>query len=251
MITTEAVDNPWPPGPARPALGPDDLHVWVASLTPTSDVCLERSGWCLSESEQSEALSRRSIVDRRLYIGAHVFMRDVLARYLGCRPGALQLVSEPGEKPGLLGSRIPLSFNLAHSGSLALLAIAMGSQVGVDVERIREEGEWLLIAEQLFSLQERADLAGLPEAQRLPAFFSCWTCKEALVKATGLGMKIELNRFSVQVGPQVSAPSVTEPAGSSHGLAGYALRIFSPAPGYTAAVAVEGSPRQPVLWSWL
>lgn len=251
MINSEAADNPWPTGPARPALRPDDLHVWVAALTPPGDASLERSAGCLSAGEQSEAMSRRSISDRRLYIGAHVFMRDVLGRYLGCRPGAVHLVSEPGEKPALRDSRLPLSFNLAHSGALALLAVASGCQVGVDVERVREEGEWLLIADQFFSLQERADLAGLPEALRLPAFFSCWTCKEALVKATGLGMKIELNRFSVEVGLQVPAPSVTEPAGSSHGLSSYALRIFSPAPGYTAAVAVEGSPRQPVVWSWL
>jgi len=69
--------------------------------------------------------------------------------------------------------------------------------VGVDIECVRPIPDAGSIAEAHFSSKEREDLSRLPDAKRADGFFSCWTRKEAFVKAQGGGLSITLNSFSV------------------------------------------------------
>ena len=72
-------------------------------------------------------------------------LETVLARYTGVDPGSLILELTPQGKPVLPGSR--LRFNLAHSGEVALVAVARDRDVGVDVERVRPDADrWALVA---------------------------------------------------------------------------------------------------------
>src|SRR5206468_3118518 len=95
----------------------------------------------------------------------------------------------------------PVRFNLSHSGSLALVAVTAGRDVGVDVERVRPEPNLEQIASRFFSAREAATLHALPVRLRTKAFFACWTRKEAFVKARGNGLSQQLDEFDVSLAP--------------------------------------------------
>ena len=82
-----------------------------------------------------------------------------------------------------------LEFNLSHSGDLALIAIARGRRVGVDVEQLRPVIGLDDVAPRVCSAAELAMLASVAEPARTHAFLGLWTRKEALAKATGEGIQ--------------------------------------------------------------
>jgi hypothetical protein len=64
-------------------------------------------------------------------------VRGILAGYLGRAPETLRFARAPLGKPALLAEPTELEFNLTHSDWCALVAVARGRRVGVDVEGIR------------------------------------------------------------------------------------------------------------------
>jgi 4'-phosphopantetheinyl transferase len=170
---------------------------------------------------------------------------------LDCRPAAVELAVERGGKPrlpGPVGER--LRFNIAHSGSLMLSALAIGRDVGIDVERVRDDVEGADIAARFFAPAERRALADLPAAARRSAFFSYWTCKEAVVKALGDGLTRPLDSFVVSVSPDRAEVLTCDPA-----LGAPKSWLLTPVPvdaGYHAALAVRaaGAGVSVRFWSW-
>jgi 4'-phosphopantetheinyl transferase len=114
-------------------------------------------------------------------------LRRLLGSYLGEEPDALGFVRGPGGKPALASSP-RLRFNLSHSGSLALVALAADREVGIDVERLDPTRASAAIVDTVFSPREAAILRPLRGSARTRLFFSCWTRKEACAKATGEGV---------------------------------------------------------------
>jgi 4'-phosphopantetheinyl transferase len=101
----------------------------------------------------------------------------------------VRLARDGAGKPELRGSSFRV--NLAHSGEVALVAIANGREVGIDVELIRQGTQgWSLIRHAL-THEERARLEGLPVFRRSEAFLWMWTRKEALLKAAGIGLAVD------------------------------------------------------------
>jgi 4'-phosphopantetheinyl transferase len=146
-------------------------------------------------------------------------------------------------KPDLspeFGSR--LTFNLSHSAGLALIAIATDSSVGIDLEYIRAQSDYADVARRFFSAAEVDQLNALPSDRYAEAFFSCWTKKEAYVKACGEGLALPLDSFSV--------PLTTDPAHSPVDLCGWSLYTLRPAPGYAGALAIEGTGWRLRQWQW-
>ena len=96
----------------------------------------------------------------------------------------------------------PLDFSMAASGGHCLIGMTSDSVIGVDLEpRGRTAGNPLALARRYFSEPEYDTLASLPEALRDDAFLHTWACKEAVVKAGGMGIANMLCRFSVEVRP--------------------------------------------------
>jgi 4'-phosphopantetheinyl transferase len=122
---------------------------------------------------------------RRRFVAAHVGMREALAPYAGVAPRELEFVRDGG-KPRL--AHPELRCNLAHSGDLALVAVALNAEVGVDLERIRPGRRVEAIAQRLLSEREHTALAATPPQERDAVFFRLWARNEALVKATGVGL---------------------------------------------------------------
>ena len=132
-------------------LKPGEVHVWLVRL-----------------AGETVALRRES---------SHQALRAILETVTGA-PVEFA-VAEKG-KPYLPGAR-EVRFNLAHSHELALVGVALGVDVGVDIERLRPLPEYAAIAERFLPPSERE---GLDERD----FFRRWTRIEAKLKARGVGL---------------------------------------------------------------
>jgi 4'-phosphopantetheinyl transferase len=218
----------------RVALGGNTVDIWTADL----DLSLHEMRSLqntLSPDERERAAKFHFARDRQRFIAARGILRDILARYLGRSPSALLFSYGPFGKPALADDcASDLRFNLSHSGSVALYAIAR-REIGVDVERIDssfiEDG----IEERFFSRNEVAKLRSLHASERLRGFFNCWTRKEAYVKARGDGLQISLQSFDVSLAPNESAAFLSE------GESGWSLQALSLGLDHSAAVAAEGN----------
>ena len=133
-----------------------------------------------------------------------------------------------------------LRFNLSHADDFALLALALGRAVGVDVEPADRRVDLEPIAERFFAPAERAALFALPPTARLAGFLELWTRKEAYLKARGDGLRADLAAFAATLGPH---PRLT-PIGDALDADGWTIRHLEPAPGFVAALVVRG--RAPV-----
>jgi 4'-phosphopantetheinyl transferase len=138
---------------------------------------------------------------------------------------------------------------VTHSHGVALYAVTRGREVGIDLERIRSDLAVTEIAGRFFSRQEVAMLRALPTEEQREAFFRCWTRKEACLKARGEGLSLPLDQVDVSLAPgEPDAVPGTErnPSEASR----WSLQELIPAPGYAAALAVEGHGWRLACWQW-
>ena len=89
------------------------------------------------------------------------------------------------------------SFNLTHTRGFAACAILHGAPIGIDAEDIRRPINVAEMAGRWFHPSERRLLGRLSETNRTEMFFRIWTLKEAIVKTTGHGLRIEPQLFAV------------------------------------------------------
>jgi 4'-phosphopantetheinyl transferase len=228
----------WPLVDRVPPLGPDDVHVWQVSLAV--DEQAERLEPLLAADERDRADRFHFPRDRRRFVIGRGSLRVLLGEYLSVAPADVRLDVTPLGKPHLArGPTAGLRFNVAHTDELALFALTWGREVGVDVERERPDVEWRELAQRFFAPAEVAALTALPAEEQRPAFYRCWTRKEAYVKALGLGMQVPLDGFAVTLTDEHAALVHTAHDPAQHRR--WALRGLTPAPGFAAAVAVEGA----------
>ena len=156
----------------------------------------------LSIDERNRAARLGTPAARRAFVAARGRLRQLLGLLSNRPPEGLRLGLGVRGKPRLEGDPLPrLRFNVAHSGGLLVCAVTLDHEVGVDVERVREEVDCDRIARRFFAADEGQAFSALPSSIRRQAFFACWTRKEAVVKATGEGLARPLDSFAVSVDP--------------------------------------------------
>ena len=134
---------------------------------------------------------------RYRYALCRASLRSVLCRALTCPDKSLAFREADHGKPfATVGGRpAPIGFNVSHSGDHGLIAVTRSGRVGVDVEqRLPRRNLETLIA-GVFGPNEQAELAELHGARKLHAFFTLWTIKEALSKAHGKGLSMDVSGF--------------------------------------------------------
>lgn len=225
----------------------DDIQLWLASLEPPA-AYLQYLWGLLSIDEQQRADRFHFERDRQHFIASRGMLRCILSSYLDLPPESLGFQYGATGKPALTEDRNPgdLRFNLSHSRALALYAIVLHHEIGVDIEHTSPVRDVETLARRFFSRQEYETLRSLPEQQKLGAFYNCWTRKEAYIKACGDGLSQPLDRFDVSLAPDEPAQLLSI-NGSPVGASRWYLHGFEPAPGYIAALAVEGGYNHPRL----
>jgi 4'-phosphopantetheinyl transferase len=237
--------NSWETSPQQLALEADEIHVWRAHLD-CNETVLGQLEATLASDEKARANRFVFLRDRNAFIAARGILRELLGQYL--HRGAAELEFDYGAqgKPALRteSPQKSVQFNISHSHGVALLAFALGRQVGVDVELVRPDFAGEKIAERFFSPQEVAELRNLPPTLQEEGFFLCWTRKEAYIKARGEGLQIPLQSFHVSLTP--GKPALLQAADSPR----WSLRSLRPDPRYVGAVVGEGEGWQLHGWEW-
>jgi 4'-phosphopantetheinyl transferase len=127
-------------------------------------------------------------------------------------------------------------FNLSHSGKWALIAVSEGAEVGVDVENVRRQDDLQSVARRLFSTGEQEALNRLTAEKYAQAFYRCWTRKEAVLKAWGLGLSVDPTAIHVGIQPFDKVAEVRAPRPEMT----CTLMDLRLDDGHAAAVAVSG-----------
>jgi 4'-phosphopantetheinyl transferase len=245
-----AVENRWSPPVDNISLSNSDVHIWRASLNlPGPRV--DELARVLSADEQERAGRFHFERDRRRFIVARAALRTILGQYELLEPGRLRFRYGPQGKPFLVdqSERNGLKFNIAHSHELALLGFTRGRELGVDLEYIRPLKDLDQIAARFFSARENAVLKKLPSSQRQVAFYTCWTRKEAYIKAIGEGLSMPLDAFDVSLGPDAPAALISVRDDPDEALR-WSMQALRPAPNYIAAFIVAGRTWHLARWQW-
>lgn len=234
------------------SLSSGTVDIWHIGIEPPPDKIAE-ARTLLSPDELGRAARFHFDIHRNRYIAGRAALRTILAQYLGVSAKALAFIYGEKGKPALAShvNARTLEFNLSHSHDRALLGITVGSTLGVDIERINLEFGTDEIATHFFSAFEVDTLLAVPKPERGATFFSCWTRKEAYIKAVGDGLSLPLDSFDVAFGPGVEAALLRVEAATD---APARWRMYDiPAPeGYAAAIAVEGTEHKlrQREWEW-
>jgi len=238
----------WTEPPGDLALNPNQADVWRVSILDFPPDSIRWMEAILSAEEDRRAARFHFNLDRHRFILSHGALRDILARYLYLSPEDIHFeIGEQG-KP-IISSETELDFNLSHSGDFALIAIANGHKIGVDVEKHRQNMEHEKIAQRFFSEREKSELQKLPSDQKKIGFFNCWTRKEAYIKAQGLGLSLPLDSFDVSLAPDKPAvlhATRPDPREASH----WTLLSLDVHSDHTGAAAVEGRKMDFRFWDW-
>ena len=193
----------------------------------------------LSQEEIEKAQNMRSPEVRHRFLASRLLLRFCLRSYIG---------KERAREPFLIADHGKLSlphgdieFNLSHSGDRWIGAFAKRNAVGVDLELPRKTVSFDLLVERFFSDHEKQQFKVYDSKSKEGAFFRGWTRKEAFIKATGLGMSLPLDSFSVSLARtveqrnlllEVTSPRLAETK--------WHLSDVSPSQDVYAAVALEG-----------
>jgi phosphopantetheine--protein transferase-like protein len=125
----------------------------------------------------------------------------VLRSYFASCDQDFRIVRDSNGKP--VCPEIDLSFNLAYSDSLAVVAVGLRDKLGLDVERIETEDVDLdsLVHEHFCTIEARTYFNAAP-SKRAQIFYHVWTQKEAVSKAIGLGIRQSLQDVAVESNPE-------------------------------------------------
>lgn len=184
-----------------PAVAQGEVQVWCARV---DDAAVSAAMGLLNEDERARMERMRLGIARHEFVVGRAMLRVLAGAATACGPREVTIgVGEHG-KPRVEG----VEFSVAHSYGLVVLAMSREGALGVDVESIEREIEALEIARTTFAQGEVKRIEQAAEgAERVKAFFSVWTRKEAIVKAHGQGLTISLESFEV---PEGEAEQVME-----------------------------------------
>ena len=193
----------------------------------------------LNDVERTRYDSYRRDADKLRFLTGRTLIRGVAAVELGKQPRDIAIDSscfdcgKPHGKPKVDG----LEVSISHSGDWVALAVTDRSPVGVDVEEVRD-AEIDGLAGIAFSPAELATFTSVPQGDRKGAFFTYWSRKEAVVKATGKGMSVPMSKLTLTAHDE--SPRVVASQADEVDIATVHMADLTPGDGYRASVAVFG-----------
>lgn len=220
-------------------LSDNEVHVWRYRLDrPASELKTYQSLLCSTEKERMGRL--RITIARNHFIVARGLLRSILAAYLSRDPSRVEFEYNEYGKPRLAPRPYDknIHFNLTHSRDIALIAVTCCHDVGIDTEYMRANINHEAIAKRFFSPAENAALKKLNADRRREAFFHCWTCKEAFIKARGDGLRYPLCDFDVSANPDRPAQLLATRPDPGDVLR-WTLMKLDAAPSFAAALVVR------------
>ncbi|MFL9484061.1 4'-phosphopantetheinyl transferase family protein [Chitinophagaceae bacterium LWZ2-11] len=167
----------------------EGLDVWQILIEDNIHLLNEYKS-VLSDDEHFRSDRYYHEKDKDRFIVSRGNLRILLGKYLKKEPGEIMFEIGNNKKPRIKKMGEGLYYNVSHSGNVILIAIAKGD-VGVDVEKVEPAFPYKDVLTYIFSNEEIEDLNrfALPRER----FYTLWTRKEALLKATGKGIDDNLS----------------------------------------------------------
>jgi len=191
----------------------------------------------LSPDECDRAARLLNLQHQNDFIAARGMLRSRLAEYTNCSPRALRFEYGNYGKPRL-ADYPNLQFNLAHSNGRGLIVVSETAVVGVDLEKVRSVPKLLALAKRFFKSSEYEAIVALPESLQPEQFFAYWTCKEAYLKAVGIGLS-QISNLELNIDKSI-VTVVKAPCDRIFNLTRFDLTCLdSTAIGFVGAVAIE------------
>ena len=230
----------WPDSSTALLINTFDVHVWYFKLSAAVGPS------ALTADERQAAGRYRFDRDRIRYVACRSLLRMLLARYLDTTPAGVRFTYGVQGKPAPDPiHRMPVCFNVSHSADHAVVAIASGREVGIDLEVVRPDFDVEAIVARFFTAAEAKRVFDAPPMERLRTFLQFWTVKEAWMKGVGGGLSLPLERFEVaDAAIETGGSLIADPLTGAR----WTIKPFAPEPQLVGAVAVEGRLDRLRLW---
>ena len=225
----------------------ETVHLWYMSVTDTR-ILLDNHLSVLDEEEKYRANRFHFERDRTRFILARGSLRSLLARYTGSDPALIRFKQNRYGKPFLQHPHSPVQFNITHSAGCIVHAIAHGTEVGVDVEFVRNSAGLASVA-SYFAAGEQAWLRAADPREQDVRFFTLWVCKEAYIKALGRGLSKSLDSFEISLGTRKGRkegmegiePWILSDSENGAAPASWRLVLFKPAEDMLGCLAINSA----------
>jgi 4'-phosphopantetheinyl transferase len=152
----------------------------------------------LDVAENLRVQRKRKQDDREVLTLGYALHRLLLGQALGMDPMAVPLWRDAAGCPRVGDNLVHTS--LSHAGDWIALAVSRIGPVGVDIEPLVRMDLLPEMAEAICTHSEHAAIEALALDQRGRALLALWVRKEALLKAAGTGLSVEMNSFDAPEG---------------------------------------------------
>lgn len=185
LAPQKLTDDSWQPYLPEQNLS-QDLHIFSIPAAARPGEQLSDFDIIVSPVELQQINKIRVPSLKENFKRSRYFLRHILSVFLNTHPSALNFHTGKGQKPYLDG----LEYNITRSGDFIIIAVSQQS-IGIDIEYIKPSFDFTDICEQHFHEEEQNWVN--KESLR---FFTVWTRKEAVLKATGEGLTDDMATFS-------------------------------------------------------
>lgn len=207
----------------------ENTRLYAAPVSSLEDAELYRMAYNNASSERRQKVDRyRFDKSKRLSLGAEMLLQYGLHQ-ANVEYDQVRIKTGQWGKPSFENSH--LFYNISHSEDWVMCAIS-DNEIGCDIEKIQSAN--LKVAERFYCPEEYSHIAEQEsEDDKDLLFHRYWTLKESFIKATGLGLKLPLNDFRIELGENITiAQTVDERK--------YSFAEFSDVPGYCCAACFVG-----------
>lgn len=181
------LNNLWNTYNGQPLSIDKEIHVFKLNFAEYDGIDFTS---ILSVEEISKAKRFHHKADKDSFIVRKIFLRKLLARLLCLQPENINFSNYRNKKPALAG----VHFNSSHSKEYITIVLS-SIPVGIDIEYLDRKINVEALMSASCSPEESAFI--IRSADRSLSFYTIWTRKEALLKATGEGLVDELDQVRV------------------------------------------------------
>jgi 4'-phosphopantetheinyl transferase len=190
--STEAVPIATSNADACATLGIGVCHLWFATLDELRPDAVQFEQ-LLDDGELQRADRFRFSHDRERFVLGHGWLRTVLSRYVTTEAATIRYARGPHGKPYVNDTSV--RFNFSDTKDAILVGLTSGMELGTDIETLAREVDHEAVSEHYFTPSE---IEGIRNSSNPKLrFLELWTRKEAVLKASGVGIMDDLRVLSV------------------------------------------------------
>lgn len=170
----------------------DRIEIWQDGLNEYMFLKFNSYLHVLSKEEKENANKFKNDYHRKCYILSHIILRLLLSKYTGISPKLIEIHKNKYGKPFIKSHK--LKFNLSHSKAKLAIAIC---EIGIDIEYVNPNFDIHEILDITLSENEKMNIMRLKPSLQKKQFYLYWTEKEALLKAMGTGINMDLTKLEI------------------------------------------------------